>query len=85
MWMCLIPRGSQNLINYVRDNSKIPVIETGAGIVHTYFDESGDLKKAVDIIYNAKTRRVSVCNALDCMIINSGRLNDLPKIVTTSI
>jgi glutamate-5-semialdehyde dehydrogenase len=61
----LIPRGSQSLINYVRDNSKVPVIETGAGIVHTYFDETGDLEKAVAIIDNAKTRRVSVCNALD--------------------
>ena len=77
----LIPRGSQNLINYVRDNSKVPVIETGAGIVHTYFDESGDLEKGAEIIYNAKTRRVSVCNALDCLIINSGRLNDLFALV----
>jgi glutamate-5-semialdehyde dehydrogenase len=73
----LIPRGSQNLINYVRDNSKVPVIETGAGIVHTYFDETGDIEKAVAIIDNAKTRRVSVCNALDCLIINSKRLGDL--------
>jgi glutamate-5-semialdehyde dehydrogenase len=73
----LIPRGSQNLINYVRQNSKVPVIETGAGIVHTYFDETGDLEKAIVIIDNAKTRRVSVCNALDCLIINSKRLGDL--------
>jgi glutamate-5-semialdehyde dehydrogenase len=76
----LIPRGSQNLINYVRDNSKVPVIETGAGIVHTYFDETGDLEKATAIIDNAKTRRVSVCNALDCLIINSKRLGDLVHI-----
>ncbi|MDB5129780.1 glutamate-5-semialdehyde dehydrogenase, partial [Mucilaginibacter sp.] len=76
----LIPRGSQNLINYVRDNSKVPVIETGAGIVHTYFDETGDIEKAVAIIDNAKTRRVSVCNALDCLIINSKRLGDLVHI-----
>jgi len=76
----LIPRGSQSLINQVRQNSKVPVIETGAGIVHTYFDESGDLKKGTDIIFNAKTRRVSVCNALDCLIIHSSRLNDLPAI-----
>jgi glutamate-5-semialdehyde dehydrogenase len=76
----LIPRGSQNLINHVRQNSKVPIIETGAGIVHTYFDESGDLKKGTDIIFNAKTRRVSVCNALDCLIIHSSRLNDLPAI-----
>ncbi len=76
----LIPRGSQSLINYVRNNSKVPVIETGAGIVHTYFDKTGDLKKGIDIIFNAKTRRVSVCNALDCLIIHSDRLDDLPKI-----
>jgi glutamate-5-semialdehyde dehydrogenase len=77
----LIPRGSQSLINYVRSNSKVPVIETGAGIVHTYFDETGDLDKATAIIDNAKTRRISVCNALDCLIINSKRLGDLVHIV----
>jgi len=76
----LIPRGSQSLIDFVRDNSKVPVIETGAGIVHTYFDETGDLEKAIAIIDNAKTRRVSVCNALDCLIINSKRLGDLVHI-----
>jgi glutamate-5-semialdehyde dehydrogenase len=76
----LIPRGSQGLINHVRQHSKVPVIETGAGIVHTYFDQSGDLQKGTDIIFNAKTRRVSVCNALDCLIIHSSRLSDLPKI-----
>ncbi len=77
----LIPRGSQNLINTVRENSKVPVIETGAGIVHTYFDISGDTDKGKEIIFNAKTRRVSVCNALDCLVIHSGRLADLPKLV----
>jgi len=76
----LIPRGSQRLINQVRLSSKVPVIETGAGIVHTYFDEYGDVKKGTDIIFNAKTRRVSVCNALDCLIIHANRLNDLPRI-----
>ncbi|TSJ40859.1 glutamate-5-semialdehyde dehydrogenase [Mucilaginibacter corticis] len=76
----IIPRGSQGLINSVRKNSKVPVIETGAGIVHTYFDESADLKKGTDIIFNSKTRRVSVCNALDCAIIHSARLNDLPQL-----
>ncbi|WPU91110.1 glutamate-5-semialdehyde dehydrogenase [Mucilaginibacter sabulilitoris] len=76
----LIPRGSQSLIDFVRDNSKVPVIETGAGIVHTYFDESGDLEKGAEIIANAKTRRVSVCNALDCLIIHSDRVNDLPRL-----
>jgi len=76
----IIPRGSQSLINYVRENSKVPVIETGAGIVHTYFDKSGDKEKAKDIIFNAKTRRVSVCNALDCLLIHQERLNDLAEI-----
>jgi len=73
----LIPRGSQGLINYVRENATIPVIETGAGICHTYFDEFGDEEKGRDIINNAKTRRPSVCNALDCLIIHESRLSDL--------
>lgn len=77
----LIPRGSHSLINYVRENSKIPVIETGAGIVHTYFDESGDLEKGKAIIFNAKTRRVSVCNALDCVLIHQSRSNDLTALL----
>ncbi|MCJ8210978.1 glutamate-5-semialdehyde dehydrogenase [Mucilaginibacter sp. RS28] len=76
----LIPRGSQSLINYVRKESKIPVIETGAGIVHTYFDETGDLLKGAAIIHNAKTRRVSVCNSLDCLVIHASRLADLPEL-----
>jgi len=76
----LIPRGSQSLINLVRNNSKVPVIETGAGIVHTYFDEFADLDKGVEIIFNSKTRRVSVCNALDCLLIHKSRLKDLIKI-----
>jgi glutamate-5-semialdehyde dehydrogenase len=77
----LIPRGSRELINYVRDNALVPVIETGAGICHTYFDESGDLIKGKEIIKNAKTRRVSVCNALDCLVIHESRLGDLPSLV----
>lgn len=76
----LIPRGSQSLINFVRNNAKVPVIETGAGIVHTYFDESADLEKGTQIVFNAKTRRVSVCNALDCLLIHNNRLDDLPAI-----
>ena len=76
----IIPRGSQNLIDYVRDNSKVPVIETGAGIVHTYFDASGDVMKGADIVFNSKTRRVSVCNALDCLIIHEARLTELPAL-----
>lgn len=74
----IIPRGSQSLIDFVRKNSSIPVIETGAGICHTYFDEFGDQEKGRLIINNAKTRRVSVCNALDCLVINEKRLVDLP-------
>ena len=77
----IIPRGSRELIDYVRDNASIPVIETGAGICHTYFDESGDKEKGRPIINNAKTRRVSVCNALDCLIIHQKRLDDLAYIV----
>ena len=76
----LIPRGSQGLIDYVRQNATIPVIETGAGICHTYFDEFADLEKGIQIINNAKTRRVSVCNALDCLIIHKARLSDLKDI-----
>jgi len=77
----LIPRGSQALINYVREHSNVPVIETGAGIVHTYFDLSGDKEKGKAIIFNAKTRRVSVCNALDCLLVHAGRLDDLYTLI----
>lgn len=77
----LIPRGSQGLINFVRQNAKVPVIETGAGIVHTYFDETADLEKGKAIVHNAKTRRVSVCNALDCLLVHQDRLGDLPALV----
>lgn len=76
----IIPRGSSSLINFVRDNARIPVIETGAGICHTYFDAAGDVSKGAAIVNNAKTRRVSVCNALDCLIIHQDRLADLPAI-----
>ncbi|MBO7418381.1 MAG: glutamate-5-semialdehyde dehydrogenase [Bacteroidaceae bacterium] len=74
----IIPRGSSGLIKFVRDNATVPVIETGAGICHTYFDASGDIKKGTPIIHNAKTRRVSVCNALDCVLLHRSRLGDLP-------
>jgi glutamate-5-semialdehyde dehydrogenase len=77
----LIPRGSRELIDFVRNSSTIPVIETGAGICHTYFDESGDKVKGRAVINNAKTRRVSVCNALDCLLINRKRLDDLDFLV----
>jgi glutamate-5-semialdehyde dehydrogenase len=77
----VIPRGSRELIDFVRKNATIPVIETGAGICHTYFDISGDREKGRSIVNNAKTRRVSVCNALDCLIIHKERLSDLDHIV----
>lgn len=76
-----IPRGGKKLINFVRDNAKVPVIETGAGVVHTYFDKDGDLEMGKKIVNNGKTRRVSVCNALDCLIIHKDRLIDLPALV----
>ncbi len=77
----IIPRGSQQLIDYVRQHARVPVIETGAGVVHTYFDKYGDLSKGKAIIDNAKTRRVSVCNALDTLLIHQDRLNDLPELI----
>ena len=76
----IIPRGSSGLIRFVRDNATVPVIETGAGICHTYFDAFGDTAKGTPIINNAKTRRVSVCNALDCVLVHRSRLADLPEL-----
>ncbi len=75
-----IPRGGKRLIQFVRDTARVPVIETGAGVVNTYFDADGDAEMGTRIIYNAKTRRVSVCNALDCLIIHRSRLADLPRL-----
>lgn len=77
-----IPRGGRRLIDFVRDNAKVPVIETGAGVVHTYFDKDGDLAIGRAVIDNGKTRRVSVCNALDTVLVHSGRLNDLPELLS---
>lgn len=76
----IIPRGSAGLIRFVNENAKVPVIETGAGTCHTYFDENGDVEKGKNIVFNAKTRRPSVCNTLDTIIIHSKRLADLPAI-----
>ena len=76
-----IPRGGRRLIDFVRDTARIPVIETGAGVVNTYFDKDGDLEMGKKIICNAKTRRVSVCNALDCLIVHESRLGDLYELV----
>lgn len=75
-----IPRGSKRLINFVRDTAKVPVIETGAGVVHCFFDAQGDLEIGKKVVANAKTRRVSVCNALDCLLIHRSRLADLPAL-----
>ncbi len=75
-----IPRGGKKLISFVRDTAKVPVIETGAGVVHCYFDKAGDLDMGKRIVANAKCRRVSVCNALDCLLIHESRLDDLPRL-----
>ena len=76
-----IPRGGRRLIDFVRDTARVPVIETGAGVVHVYFDKDGDLEKGRAIINNAKTRRVSVCNALDTLLIHEERKSDLPRLL----
>jgi len=76
-----IPRGSRALIDFVRDNARVPVIETGAGIVHTYVDNSANLDKAKAIITNAKVRRPSVCNALDTLILHRDLLPSLPSLM----
>ena len=76
-----IPRGGRRLIDFVRDTARIPVIETGAGVVHTYFDKDGDLEMAQKIICNAKTRRVSVCNALDTLLVHKDREADIPQLL----
>ena len=75
-----IPRGGKRLIEFVRDNARVPVVETGAGVVNTYFDAEGDLRIGRLIVNNAKTRRVSVCNALDCLIVHQSRLRDLGEL-----
>ena len=80
-----IPRGGRKLIDFVRDTARIPVIETGAGVVNTYFDKDGDLEMGKAIINNAKTRRVSVCNALDCLLIHQERLGSLGSLVSPMI
>lgn len=76
-----IPRGGRRLIDFVRDNAKVPVIETGAGVAHAYFDKEGDLEKGKRIINNAKTRRVSVCNALDCLLVHKDRAAELDALL----
>lgn len=77
----IIPRGGKRLIDYVRDTSRVPVIETGAGVCHTYLHSSGRTDYARDIVFNAKTRRPSVCNTLDTLVIDRARLADLADVV----
>ena len=76
-----IPRGGRKLIDFVRDTARIPVIETGAGVVHIYFDKDGDLEKGKAIVNNAKTRRVSVCNALDTLLVHKDRERELDELL----
>ncbi len=76
----IIPRGGKALIDFVRANATVPVIETGAGVVHTYFDESGDLQMGADIVYNAKVSRPAVCNSLDTLLIHQSRVPDAPEL-----
>lgn len=76
-----IPRGGRKLIDFVRDNARVPVIETGAGVVHAYFDKDGDLEMGKRIVRNAKMRRVSVCNALDCLLVHRDRVQDIPALL----
>ena len=77
----VVPRGSRALIDFVRENARVPVIETGAGVCHAFLDTSADLKKARDIVLNAKTRRVSVCNALDCVLVHEGLCGKIGEIL----
>ena len=80
-----IPRGGRRLIDFVRDNAKVPVIETGAGVVHAYIDKSANMKMAADIVLNAKTRRVSVCNALDTLLVHKDKAQELTDIISKLI
>lgn len=72
---CLIPRGGKGLIRNVVENSTVPVIETGSGNCHIYVDETADIDMAADIIFNAKTQRIGVCNACESLVIHSGIIN----------
>ena len=76
----VIPRGGRKLIDFVRNNAKVPCIETGAGVVNTYLDKDGDIDMAAAIVNNGKTRRVSVCNALDCLIVHKKQIANLHKV-----
>ena len=78
----IIPRGSQGLIDFVRKNATVPVIETGAGICHTYIDEHANIDWATDIVTNAKSRRVSVCNSLDCIVLHQKQLGAIAQVLS---
>ena len=78
---CLIPRGGKGLIKNVVENSTVPVIETGSGNCHIYVDESADIDMAADIIFNAKTQRISVCNACESLVIHSGVINSALPVI----
>lgn len=81
----IIPRGSQGLIDFVRANSKIPTIETGAGVCHTYVEKSAKLPMAADIIVNARASRPSVCNSLDCAIVDAAILDELAQLLKAGL
>lgn len=81
----LVPRGGAGLIQAVVRNSKVPVIETGAGNVHIYVDRSGDLGKAVPIILNAKTQRVGVCNAAEKLLVHRDVANEFLPVIATAL
>ena len=80
---CLIPRGGKGLIDFVKNNAKIPVIITGASVVHTYIDKSADLNLAKKVIINAKTRRVSICNALDVVLVHKSVQEKFLKLIAS--
>lgn len=81
----IIPRGSQQLIEYVRENSLVPVIETGAGVCHTYVEKTADLQKAAEIVVNAKVSRPSVCNSLDTILVDQEIAGELLRMIAPSM
>ena len=82
---CLIPRGGKGLIKAVVENSTVPVIETGSGNCHIYVDDSADINMAARIIFNAKTQRISVCNACESLVINSAIINDALPVIANEL
>ena len=82
---CLIPRGGKGLIKAVVENSTVPVIETGSGNCHIYVDDSADINMAARIIFNAKTQRISVCNACESLVINSAIINEALPVIANEL